>query len=80
MVKPVSDLPEIGHALHGVRAELRAEIAKRIAAGEAIARTEGDAVIANRQPSRDLAARRQEILEQHGISLEKRRRPDQSAA
>ncbi len=51
-------------ALPAVQAEVRAMIAARIAAGEMIAYGDGDRIVASRPPTRDLAARRKEFLEE----------------
>jgi hypothetical protein len=49
-----------------VQAALQQEIAARIAAGEVIGRIENGKVIASRPPSRDLNAKRRELLAQAG--------------
>lgn len=65
MTRKVSSVSAILDALPAVQAAVREEVAARIAAGEAIARIEGDTIISQNPPSRDLKARRKELLERH---------------
>ncbi len=58
-------MADIHVALPAVQAALRAELAARIAAGEDIARTEGDTIISRHPPLRSLSERRKDLLEQY---------------
>jgi len=65
MAQKASSLDAVMKALPAVQAAVREEIAARIAAGEDIARVEGDRIISRNAPRGDLNERRRELLERH---------------
>jgi hypothetical protein len=65
MTKKASSIDDVRAALPAVQAALRADLAARIAAGESIARTEGDTIISRTAPLRTISARRKELLDQY---------------
>jgi hypothetical protein len=65
MIKKASSIDDVRAALPAVQAALRADLAARIAAGEAIARTEGDTIISRTTPLRTISVRRKELLDQY---------------
>jgi len=68
MSNRVSSIEDVLAALTAAQKAVREEIAARIAAGETIGRIENGQVITSGPPSRDLNARRRELLAQYRAS------------
>ena len=62
MTQNASPLSAIYDALPALQAELRSELAERIAAGEMVARVEGGKIIATERPSCDLGDRHKKLV------------------
>jgi len=63
MAKKGSSIADVLAALPAVQAAVREEIAARIAAGETIARIEGDRFVSTRLGNVDLPTRRKKLLD-----------------
>lgn len=76
MTKRASTFNAVMRVLPEVQAAVCADISARIAAGEAISRVEDGRIISQRPATRDLRARRKELLEGHAVKRAKRDRAE----